>query len=56
MIDRELTGGHTNMAYPRKKMTMDDAIKLAKKECLEQTSDTFLAQTKNVNEKEAITL
>lgn len=25
-------------------------------ECLEQTSETFLAQTKNVNEKEAITL
>ena len=30
MIDIE-TGGHTNMAYPRKKMTMDDAIKIAKK-------------------------
>ena len=29
MIDRE-TGGST-MAYPRKKMTMDDAIKIAKK-------------------------
>ena len=29
MIDRE-TGGHT-MAYPHKKMTMDDAIKIAKK-------------------------
>ena len=29
MIDIE-TGGHT-MAYPRKKMTMDDASKIAKK-------------------------
>ena len=29
MIDRE-TGGHT-MAYPRNKMTMDEAINIAKK-------------------------